>query len=96
MATVGLREFKNRLSKYVTRARNGEKVSITDRGQMVAELIPAKRLSQAGRPMTTLDELRRRGALYGMGQNTASLYPAMPRVLKRSVSSLLDEERGTR
>jgi prevent-host-death family protein len=96
MATVGLREFKNKLSKYVTRARNGENVSITDRGQMVAELIPVKRLSQAGRPMTTLDELRRRGVLYGTGRNTATLYPAMPRVLKPLASSLLDEERGSR
>jgi prevent-host-death family protein len=97
MSTVGLREFKNKFSKYVNRARSGESVSITDRGQIVAELSPAKRLSKNGEPITTLDELRRRGVLYsGTGRNEATLYPAMPRALKRSAAKLLDEERGGR
>jgi len=96
MSTVGLREFKNKFSKYVARARGGESVSITDRGHIVAELSPPKRFSPTGEPMTTLDDLRRKGVLYGAGRNAAALYPAMPRVLKRSVSTLLDEERGSR
>ena len=96
MFTVGLREFKNRLSKYVERAKSGETISISDRGHVVAELSPAKRVSRNGEPITSLDELRRRGILYGGGPNQATLYPAMPRILKRSVSSLLDEERGSR
>jgi antitoxin (DNA-binding transcriptional repressor) of toxin-antitoxin stability system len=95
MSTVGLREFKNKFSKYVNRARSGESLSITDRGHVVAELGPPKRISQDGEPITTLDELRRRGVLYGGGaRNDASLYPAMPRVLKRPTANLLDEERG--
>jgi prevent-host-death family protein len=96
MATVGLREFKNKFSKYVARARGGEHLSITDRGHVVAELGPPKRFSQTGEPLTTLDDLRRKGVLYGAGRNAARLYPSMPRVLKRSTSSLLDEERGSR
>jgi prevent-host-death family protein len=97
MSTVGLREFKNKFSKYVNRARSGESLSITDRGHVVAELSPPKRVSQTGEPITTLDELRRRGVLYGgAGQNDASLYPAMPRAIKRPVASLLDDERGGR
>ena len=62
MSTVGLRELKNKLSKYVARARSGESVSITDRGQIVAELSPAKRQSLTGEPTVTLEDLRRKGA----------------------------------
>jgi prevent-host-death family protein len=96
MPTVGLREFKNKFSKYVARAKAGEKVSITDRGQVVAELSPARHPAGTDRPATTVDELRRKGLLSGTGRNSATLYPAMPRTLKRSVSALLDEERGSR
>lgn len=38
MKRVGLRELKNRLSQYVREVRNGEKVLVTDRGEIVAEL----------------------------------------------------------
>ena len=96
MSRVGLREFKNKFSKYVARARSGESVSITDRGHVVAELSPAKQYSTVGRPVTTLDDLRRKGVLYGDGKNAARLYPSMPRALKRSALRLLDEERGAR
>lgn len=96
MFTVGVRELKNKLSHYVARARSGETVVITDRGQIVAELSPPSHHPKTGRPAITLDDLRRKGVLYGGGSNESSLYPSMPRLLKRSVSSLLDEERGAR
>ena len=97
MSAVGLRELKNQLSKYVERAKSGETVLITDRGHVVAELSPPRRTSPSGEPLTTLDELRRKGLLYGGGFNDSSLYPVMPRALKRSsVSTLLNAERGPR
>ena len=40
MKTVGLRELKNSLSKYVRHIRKGETIAITDRGEVVAELTP--------------------------------------------------------
>ena len=40
MKQVGLRELKNRLSEYVRLVRAGEHVQVTDRGQVVAELMP--------------------------------------------------------
>ena len=43
MKQVGLRELKNRLSEYVRLVRAGEHIQITDRGQVVAELIPPRR-----------------------------------------------------
>lgn len=38
MITVGIRELKNKLSAYIRRARAGEVVLVTDRGEVVAEL----------------------------------------------------------
>jgi prevent-host-death family protein len=40
MATVGVRELKNRLSKYLRRVAGGERITVTDRGQPVAVLAP--------------------------------------------------------
>jgi prevent-host-death family protein len=40
METVGIRELKNHLSAYVRRVEAGEIVIVTDRGRVVAELVP--------------------------------------------------------
>lgn len=38
--TVGIRELKAHLSRYVARARDGGTVLVTDRGTVVARLVP--------------------------------------------------------
>jgi len=40
MAEVSIRELKNNLTKYVRRAENGERVTITRRGKPVASIEP--------------------------------------------------------
>ncbi|HEY3355868.1 MAG TPA: prevent-host-death protein [Polyangia bacterium] len=40
MLTVGLKVLKNKLSEYVRRAAQGEIILISDRDQVVAELVP--------------------------------------------------------
>jgi prevent-host-death family protein len=40
MLTVGLKALKNKLSQYVRAAATGETVVITDRGRVVAEIVP--------------------------------------------------------
>jgi len=40
MVTVGIRELKNRLSAYVRKVEAGDVVIVTDRGRVVAELVP--------------------------------------------------------
>jgi prevent-host-death family protein len=42
MRAVGLKVLKNKLSEYVRCAANGETVLITDRGRVVAEIVPHK------------------------------------------------------
>lgn len=57
MITVGVRELKNKLSQYLRDVKKGKPITITERGESVAVLIPvdvhpdaqvARELSQKG------------------------------------------------
>lgn len=39
MVTVGIREFKHRLSHFLRRVADGERITVTDRGRPVAVLV---------------------------------------------------------
>ena len=97
MKSVGLRELKNRLSEYVREVRSGEGVLVTDRGQVVAELLPpGQGVDERGVP-SGLVALAKKGQLTLGASNEAALYPKLPPLLKRlRAAVLLDEERGTR
>jgi len=97
MKSVGLRELKNRLSEYVRDVRSGEGVLVTDRGEVVAELIPpGERGGERGVP-SGLVTLAKRGQLTLGVSNDPALYPRLPPLLKRHrAAALLDEERGAR
>src|SRR6184192_2448891 len=99
MKSVGLRELKNRLSEYVREVRSGEGegVLVTDRGEVVAELLPpGQGLDESGVP-SGLMALARRGQLTLGASNEATLYPKLSPLLKRHRAAvLLNEERGTR
>ena len=43
MKTIGIRELKNRLSEVVRAVNAGEHILVTDRGTVVAELVPPGR-----------------------------------------------------
>lgn len=96
MKQVGLRELKNRLSEYVRLVRAGEHVQVTDRGQVVAELIPPA--SATGRdPAAGLAALERRGALWPPSAEGRARYRRLPRLVPTgTVQRLLDEDRGER
>lgn len=53
MRAVGLKLLKNKLSEYVRLAAAGETVLVTDRDQVVAEIVPP----QAGRSQYPADAL---------------------------------------
>jgi prevent-host-death family protein len=97
MKSVGLRELKNRLSEYVRDIRSGEGVLVTDRGEVVAELIPpGERGDERGVP-SGLVALARRGQLTLGSSNDSALYQKLRPLLKRHrARALLDEERGAR
>lgn len=96
MTTVGLRELKNRLGTYIDRVRKGERIAVTDRGKLIAELAPAARATGEAE---ALAELARRGELTPgrkLGKRQRQLrYRALPRASKRMrAAMLLDAERG--
>jgi prevent-host-death family protein len=96
MKTVGLRELKNRLAEYVRDVRSGEAVLITDRGNVVAELVPpGQATAQSGGAPAGLIALAKAGRLTLGAENHAAAYPKLSRALKhRRSAELLDEERG--
>lgn len=97
MKTVGLRELKNRLSEYVREVRSGEGVLVTDRGEVVAQLVPPGPAAGEGGVPSGLVALARSGHLTLGAANEAALYPRLPRLLKpHRTAQLLDEERGVR
>lgn len=40
-STVGVRELRQNLSKYLTRVKEGESLVVTERGEEVAKLVPS-------------------------------------------------------
>ncbi len=98
MRTVGIRELKNSLSEYLRRVRSGESVLVTDRGEIVAELMPPGRDSSDPSVPPGLSALVRRGLATVGAAAEPGLYRHLPRKGPRKVTSaqLLDEERGSR
>ena len=48
MHKVGIKALKNELSRHIRVAAAGETVLVTDRGRVVAELIPPRAAAEAG------------------------------------------------
>jgi len=46
MTTVGVRELRDRLSKYLRRVAEGERLVVTQRGEPIALLIPPNPVEQ--------------------------------------------------
>lgn len=97
MKTVGLRELKNRLAEYVREVRSGEGVLVTDRGEVVAELLPPGQATVRSGTPSGLVALAKSGRVTLGADNNAAMYPRLSRLLKRRrAADLLDEERGVR
>ena len=41
MVSIGIRELRQHASRYVRMAREGRRIAVTDRGNLVAYLVPA-------------------------------------------------------
>lgn len=95
MPKVGLRQLKNRLSHYVRQVRAGREIQVTDRGEVVAMLVPPRRAAATGRE--GLADLARRGLVTLGLPNDPKVYRRMPKLLKPGeLQRLIDEERGER
>ena len=96
MKTSGVREIKNRLSAYLRMVEQGERVAITHRGRVVAELGPPTHATED----EAYAELRRRaraGTVRLGAPNRPDLYPHPScRLPTQVVQDLLNEVRGER
>lgn len=63
MRSVGIKVLKNQLSEYVRVAAGGETVLVTDRGQVVAELVSPRVRAGASTEEERLGDLMRRGLM---------------------------------
>jgi prevent-host-death family protein len=61
--TVGLFEAKQKLSELVKRAREGEKIGITRRGELAAVLVPAAPESSLKDIFKDIEKIRKRAKL---------------------------------
>lgn len=89
---VGIRELKARLSHYVSVARGGERVVVTERGRAVAQLtaVPAHARESLPAALVGLIKQGRVTAPSRVGQ-----WAPVPRAAAmRSAASILDEDRG--
>ena len=95
MARVGIRKLKNSLSRSVRRAEAGERVLVTDRGRVVAALVPAGHgVGGARAPRSRYDELVASGVLRS-ALESGPIIRGMPRFefRNRTAQQLIDEDR---
>jgi prevent-host-death family protein len=88
MAAVGVRELKNRLSRYLREVKEGRSITVTERGEAVAILVPVdqNRDAQAAR------ELAKKGiGSWGGGKPKGAIRPVV--VKGKTVSRIVVEER---
>jgi prevent-host-death family protein len=95
MAAAKLSDVKNDLSRYVARARRGERIRILVRGVPVAEIGPIDSAREGDdEEEARLADLERRGIIRrGSGRVEAGILKPGPRPRGRATSDLLIEER---
>ncbi len=96
MKTSGVRETKNRLSEYLRMVENGERVAVTHRGRIVAELGPPVHTTEE-EASAGLQRRARTGTVRLGAPNRPEAYPRPTRRLPAGiVRELLDDVRGER
>jgi prevent-host-death family protein len=91
MLSIGIRELRQHASRYVRMARGGRRIAVTDRGTLVAYLVPAEE------PMGARARLEAAGAYQPAVGNLLDLLPPPPtpedsRPLSEVVEELRDQE----
>jgi prevent-host-death family protein len=96
MRAVGLKELKNRLSEYVRLVEQGERVLVTNRDRVVAELVPP----EAGRALDVADavlaDLVRKGILSPPLCRNLTLSEPIPEMPLSAILDDLDRDREDR
>ena len=86
--TVGVRELKSQLSKYLRQVKAGRTIVITEHGRTVGRLVPA----EASRD-DKLEAMRRAGLIRWSGKKLKPMKPVARLKPGRSLAALIVEER---
>jgi prevent-host-death family protein len=94
MASAGVRQLKDNLSRYIRRVEHGERIAITAHGRVVAELVPPGSTA-ASQGSTRLDELIAAGVIRTPLErgDPAEGWPRI-RLRRGTAAELIDEDRG--
>ena len=94
MKAIGIRALRNALSAWVRRVERGERVAVTDRGRVVALLMPAPRSDD---PEARIRQLVSEGVLRPATES-GPLFGGVKtfRLPKGTASALINEDRGER
>lgn len=88
MSTVGVRELRDKLSQYLSEVRNGKRIEVTSRGEVIALLIPAKRKRITKELLSLVEE---GSASWAGGKPSGSPHPVENH--GRPLSDLIAEDR---
>ena len=77
MSTVGIKDLKVHLGRYVGRAARGETITVTERGTPVAMLVPLSADRAA------IEALKRAGRIRGQGAKPLGLHVKLRRKTRR-------------
>jgi prevent-host-death family protein len=90
--TIGIRELRQHASRYVQMAKEGQRVAVTERGELVAYLVPSDD------QVTLVDRMIAAGEYEPAAGSILDLEPPPPapagaRPLSEVVQEMRDEER---
>ena len=91
--SIGIRELRQHASRYVAMAKAGRRIAVTDRGELVAYLVPAEEPASVFQQLVAAGRVRRATA-----KGIADLLPIPPappgeRSLSETLQEMRDEER---
>jgi len=86
--SVGIRELKNKLSRYLERVKEGESLAVTEHGKVIAYILPAEK-SQDYEGLVRM--VREAKADWSGGKPSGSPEPAEAK--GKPVSEIVTEER---
>ena len=89
METVGIRELKQNLSKYIKKTQHGERIIITDRKKEVALLLPFTKEETEGEKLTAM---LKEGMIQWKGGKPKGTV-SKPRILGPTVAEAVIEDR---
>ncbi|HST66203.1 MAG TPA: type II toxin-antitoxin system prevent-host-death family antitoxin [Mycobacteriales bacterium] len=89
METIGVRELRQNASRYLRLVKAGQRVAVTERGELIAYLIPANE-----KPPSILDQLEAAGQLRrGVGSLLDVIDPVTLPPGAKPASQVLEEMR---